>query len=191
MKRRETDDRARFITFSCYLRLALLGNAAIRDLLAGILADVARHEPWRIIAWVFMPEHVHLLLRPAPDQTSLTHGLWEFKRASARAVITRWRTLKAPILTRITNTAGRPQFWQRGGGYDRNIWTAEELNEKTRYIHHNPVKRGLVEREDDWAWSSARWYRGDLTGPVPVVRWGNEARETHLRSLALGTTAPR
>lgn len=191
MKRRERDDRARFITFSCYLRLALQGNAAIRDLLARMLGDVAGKEGWRVIAWVFMPEHVHLLLRPAPGRASLVTGLWEFKRMSARAVIGRWRLLEAPVLARITNAGGRPQFWQRGGGYDRNIWTADELNEKTRYIHHNPVKRGLVQCDEDWAWSSARWYRGDLSGPVPVVRWGNEAQEQHLRSLASGTTAPR
>jgi putative transposase len=34
------------------------------------------------------------------------------------------------------------------------------------YIHLNPVRRGLVERPEDWAWSSARWYAG--LRPVPL-----------------------
>ncbi len=49
------------------------------------------------------------------------------------------------------------RFWQRGGGYDRNIHTAEELWEKITYIHRNPVKRKLVHAPSNG------------TGPVPPI----------------------
>jgi putative transposase len=54
----------------------------------------------------------------------------------------------------------RQRFWQRGGGYDRNITSTEALPAVIEYIHANPVRRGLVARAEDWEWSSARWYAG-------------------------------
>jgi len=46
------------------------------------------------------------------------------------------------------------RFWQRGGGYDTNLWTRKIIAGKIGYIHENPVKRGLVARVEDWKWSS-------------------------------------
>ena len=62
------------------------------------------------------------------------------------------------------------RFWQRGGGYDRNIWSSKEMEEKVVYIHRNPVKRGLVEQAADWEWSSARWYNGARDSIIKVDR---------------------
>jgi len=75
-------------------------------------------------------------------------------------VIARWRDLKADILLKLADASGGTRFWLSGGGYDRNIDTYEELNEKMNYIHGNPVERLLAPRSVDWAWSSARWYEG-------------------------------
>ena len=50
--------------------------------------------------------------------------------------------------------------------YDFNVWSEEKRVEKLRYIHRNPVKRGLVERPEDWLWSSFHHY---LTGEEGVV----------------------
>ena len=60
------------------------------------------------------------------------------------------------------------RFWQRGGGYDRNITTHEEIVEKINDMHNNPVTRQLCDTPLDWIWSSARRYSGDPTGPLPV-----------------------
>jgi putative transposase len=54
----------------------------------------------------------------------------------------------------------RRRFWQPGGGYDRNITSAEALRAMIDSLHANPVRRGLVARAEDWEWSSARWYAG-------------------------------
>jgi putative transposase len=42
--------------------------------------------------------------------------------------------------------------------YDFNVWTGKKRVEELRYIHRNPVRRGLVERQEDWLWSSSRHY---------------------------------
>ena len=46
-------------------------------------------------------------------------------------------------------------------GYDRNIFTRREFDEKLKYCHKNPITRGLVQRPEDWRWSSYRFYELD------------------------------
>ena len=58
------------------------------------------------------------------------------------------------------------RFWQRGGGYDRNITTPATLGRMIEYLHANPVRRGLVAKAEDWVWSSARFYRGATDVPM-------------------------
>jgi hypothetical protein len=52
--------------------------------------------------------------------------------------------------------------------YDYNVWTEKKRIEKLRYIHRNPVKRGLVQSLEQWPWSSFRWYRSGEKGPVRI-----------------------
>ena len=58
------------------------------------------------------------------------------------------------------------RFWQRGGGYDRNVIEPGTLWQMIEYIHNNPVRRGLVNVATEWVWSSARFYAG--IRPVPI-----------------------
>jgi putative transposase len=57
-------------------------------------------------------------------------------------------------------------FWQ-ARFYNFNVWTARKCIEKLRYMHRNPVKRGLVESPEQWRWSSYRFYL-DEPGRVQV-----------------------
>jgi REP element-mobilizing transposase RayT len=55
-------------------------------------------------------------------------------------------------------TPAHPErFWQ-ARFYDFNVWTERKRIEKLRYIHRNPVERGLVASPEQWRWSSFRWY---------------------------------
>lgn len=58
-------------------------------------------------------------------------------------------------------------FWQ-ARFYDFNVWTIRKRVGKLRYIHRNPVKRGLVELPEQWRWSSYRFYLLGEIGPVRV-----------------------
>jgi REP element-mobilizing transposase RayT len=57
----------------------------------------------------------------------------------------------------------RRVFWQ-ARFYDFNVWTTKKRVEKLRYMHRNPVKRGLVERPEQWRWSSYRFYLLEESG---------------------------
>jgi putative transposase len=162
----------RSITFSCRHRLPLLGSPKIRDAFAEELAAAVARHPHRLAAWVAMPEHVHLVVAPPMESREVESFLWDFKRALARRVVGRWRNLGAPILHRITDSSGKARFWQPGGGWDRAIRDLDRLRDTIEYIHANPVRRGLVERAEQWRWSSYGAWHTDETPIVPVeTQW--------------------
>jgi hypothetical protein len=61
-----------------------------------------------------------------------------------------------------------PRFVTQARSYDFNVWTTKKRVEKLRYMHGNPVKRGLVAAPEEWRWSSYRFYLLDEAGPVRV-----------------------
>jgi putative transposase len=177
MRRREVPNGVRFVTFSCYRRMALLGTGRLRDAFVGALAGAHAAGSFDLYAWVVMPEHVHLMVRPRVG------GAWApvaagLKTSFARLAIGRWRELGAPVLARLRQPDGSHRFWQRGGGFDRNVRDLNEFQREVRYIHRNPVERGLAADALGWRWSSAAWWAGhggELAcdpPPEPDIDWG-------------------
>jgi putative transposase len=121
-------------------------------------------------AYVIMPEHVHILIRPREPSYRISEVLWRIKRPVGRRAVEFLRANAPEFLSRISLTrrdgSRESRFWQAGGGYDRNVVEERTLLRVIDYIHFNPVRRGLTERPEDWAWSSARWYAG--LRPVPL-----------------------
>jgi putative transposase len=167
LHRRDEPDRIRFITFSCHRRLPLLTNPGICRLFLDRLETTRVGHGVEVIAWVIMPEHVHLLIRPGPN-VPLSRTLRSLKMSVAKRVLARWRELRAPILDKIASRTG-PCFWQKGGGFDRNVRDDEELSREIRYIHENPVERGLVVKPDEWRWSSVHWWMGRRENEFPCT----------------------
>ena len=67
----------------------------------------------------------------------------------------------------VGHKAQATAFWRRRY-YDRNVPDNEEFIAALKYIHRNPVKRGLIEKPEDWPWSSYRHYALDEQGVVAV-----------------------
>ena len=171
LKRREIPGHVRYLTCSCYQRLPLFENDWTKNAFAEHLSLVRDRLDVALYGWVIMPEHIHLLLTPALPRVTVTDVLRALKRPFARKVLGRWRRLDAPMLRQVCDARRKPHFWQRGGGYDRNIVTDHELYEKLAYLHANPVRRRLVARPTAWTWSSALWYErreGLNMDPLPV-----------------------
>ena len=167
LKRYDHHNDVRYLTCSCYKQFALFQNDRIKQLFVEHLRMTIEDFDCRLYAWVLMPEHFHLLVRPVKTEQKMTPIIRRLKAGFAKRVVQRWRELDAPIIERITDKNGAIRFWQRGGGYDRNIFSEIEFIEKIRYIHLNPVRRGLVENPIDWKWSSAGRYEnlGNAIGP--------------------------
>ena len=148
-----------FITFSCYGRKPYLASPAARELFETSLEKMRRKYLFAVFGYVVMPEHVHLLVNE-PAHFPLA------------------RALQALKISVSVQQSERP-FWLRRY-YDRNVRTAEETTEKLRYLHRNPVSRGLVEKPEDWQWSSFRHYATGIEGTVEIesfwTAWKREGR---------------
>jgi REP-associated tyrosine transposase len=150
------------LTFSCYNRLPLLENEAWRAYLAESITVACHQQQFCLAAFVFMPEHVHLLVFPNTKVSKLSAFLAAVKRpCSVRVkqdlVVTRSELLQTlTVRERPGKTAFR--FWQEGSGYDRNLFNEAAVIAAIDYLHINPVRRGLCQSATGWAWSSARFY---------------------------------
>ena len=157
------------LTFSCYKRFPFLKPERACTWLVQSLEAARKELEFDIWAYVFMPEHVHLLVRPRKPIYEIDVIRKAIKEPVARKAI-RFLEAKAPDwLPRITRTRGtriERLFWQSGGGYDRNTTEPKTLLRMIDYIHMNPVRRGLVERAIDWRWSSAPWFAGHTDVPL-------------------------
>ena len=120
-----------------------------------------------------MPEHVHLLVCPRERGVEVGRFQGVIKERVAKQGIA-WLAQHAPEwLSRITVREGtkiRRRFWQPGGGYDRNMIELRTVHKAIDYIHANPVRRGFVERAEDWEYSSARWYAGARPALIEMDR---------------------
>jgi REP-associated tyrosine transposase len=150
------------LTFSCYRRLPLLSNDAWRILLAEHLSAACRTEYFGLVAFVFMPEHVHLLLNPLRRDARVSRLLARTKQPTSKAIKELLLEVNSPLLEKLTVRERSDKycfrFWQEGAGFDRNLFTPSAIEASIDYIHSNPVKRGLCKRATDWKWSSARFY---------------------------------
>ena len=153
------------LTFSCYQRRPLLSTDPIRNELSiSIERACVRHDV-ELLAFVYMPEHVHLLAFPNTSPSSISEFLFAVKRPYSFRVK---KLLEAnnPTLLKSLTIQERPgkttiRFWQEGPGYDRNLYYSATLRKVIDYIHLNQVRRGLVERPQDWPWSSFNAYYGE------------------------------
>ncbi len=174
--------QAHELTFSCHRGLKMLERDRTRQWFIEAL-DRARHT-WRFDFWayVIMPEHAHVPLLPRELDYDVALILKGIKQSVSRRAVGFLAEHAPQWLTqsKVTWPGGRTEhrFWQQGGGYDRNVVTADVAWKSVEYIHNNPVRRGLVAGPTDWERSSARWYAGyadvklamDGCPPDPRVR---------------------
>ena len=110
--------------------------------------------------YVVMPEHVHLLLGE-PSHATLATALQAIKQGVSR---------------KLSSRDGEA-FWQERY-YDFNVFSETKRIEKLRYMHRNPVTRGLVQSPEEWEWSSFRHYRSGAVSRVEIESmWTARKRE--------------
>ena len=145
LRRPFLSDRYFFVSVRLLKQRARLQDTDFR-LMALALNRVRRQHPFYLTAWVFLPDHGHAICAPVYPLT--ISRVMKSAKTSSTILINRRR-------------AERGELWQ-ARFFDRALRTVKEYNEKVEYIHLNPVRAGLVQRAEEWPWSSAREYSGAI-----------------------------
>jgi putative transposase len=121
------------------------GSCALRDPQVGSMVEEALlhfdGQRYRLIEWVVMPNHVHLLVEL-------------FSEWLLPEILRSWKSFTAHEANRILGTVG--PFWQEDY-FDRFIRDSKHFENAKQYIRENPVTAGLVKLAEDWPCSSASW----------------------------------
>lgn len=157
-----------FLTFSCYRRLPLPGTARARNIFVRALGQIRRRYGFRLVGYVVMPNHVHLLIGESAKGTPST-VLKVLKQVVSRDLRKKRRRTPEGQLRLAFSKWGEefPRFWQPRF-YDFNVYTSKKKREKLEYMHANPVNRGLVKNPAGWIWSSYLFYLNGEGGLVEI-----------------------
>jgi putative transposase len=182
LRRYHESGHSHFVTFSCYRRQAKFSSREMYDLFPDCLERMRCRFQMCVYGYVVMPEHVHLLLSE-PDKGTLADAIHYLKLSFSKGVKA---VAPVSVQTKDANPGHNEHhepFWQKRY-YDRNVRNWREFEIKLRYLHRNPVKRGLVKNAADWKWSSFRHYAFREIGVVEIEsEW--TARDRELEALGL------
>jgi len=166
----DNDQYPYFITATSVNWLPVFSNPEIAGILLDSLRYLITHQQLKLIAYVLMENHVHLIAA----SPNLPKNIATFKSYTARASIDHYQArgnhflLDQLAVAKLAHKTDRThQFWQEGS-HPQRMENQAVLEQKINYIHHNPVKRGYVDLPEHWRYSSARNYAGQ-TGLLPIA----------------------
>jgi len=159
-----------FVSFAVVEWLDVFTRNSYKNILLDSLAYCQQHKGMEIIAWCIMTNHVHLIYRCIASEKP-QHVLGDFKRYTSKAIVKAIQenpkeSRKEFLLEQFKNAAQKAsnvshyQFW-RHDNKPIELWSNNVIEEKINYIHHNPVKAGLVFKPEDYVYSSAIDYAGE------------------------------
>jgi putative transposase len=171
-KRYNEPGHAHALTFSCFQRQAFLDKDRTRLWFVEAVDRARQKLGFHVWAYVIMPEHAHLLVWPTELKYEISDILSSIKQSVAKRALVYVREQAPAFLSQMADRQPNGQvhyrFWQRGGGYDRNVYEPKATHLHIDYQHNNPVRRGMCERAEEWIWSSAGDYAGLRTGPLRI-----------------------
>ena len=155
-----------YITSNIYNRICLFTRPSFIIPIIDSLNYYRYQYPCKLIGYVIMPDHIHLLIWPQ-DTHIVTEFMRDFKRFTSGRItrqaklegITNW-VEKFEEAGKETNRA-ESKVWQ-DSFWEQSIYTQKFLEQKLNYIHLNPVRAGLCAGIEDYLYSSYRnYYLGD------------------------------
>lgn len=128
------------------------------DVLRKAVKTVKQRYPFRILAWVVLPEHMHAIWEMPTDDADYSKR-WMLIKQRFSWAIERYEAIGAS-----RRSKGERGIWQRRF-WEHCIKGEQDLARHVDYVHVNPVKHGYVERASDWPYSSIHRYirQGMLT----------------------------
>lgn len=136
----------------------MLGTARARHLFVQALGKIRQRYKFRLVGYVVMPNHVHLLVSECAKATPSVVLKVLKQRVSRDLRKAKRRVPAGQLRLEFAKDFGSlPRFWQPRF-YDFNVWSKKKVREKLECMHANPVTRKLVAHPKDWPWSSWSFY---------------------------------
>jgi REP element-mobilizing transposase RayT len=167
-----------FISFAVVEWIDVFTRKEYRDIVIESIRFCQEEKGLLLHGWCIMSNHVHLIA--SAKNHDLSDILRDFKKFTSKKIITAIKeniqeSRKDWMLTIFkeqgtSNSRNRNyQFW-RQDNQPKELYAPEFTVQKLNYIHNNPVEAGLVEKPEDYLYSSARNYKyGNSSGLLPVV----------------------
>jgi putative transposase len=163
-----TPDAAYFVTLTIVGWIDVFTHKNHKLAIVESLRYCQQHKGLVILGWCLMPSHLHMIIQSNGEWT-ISEILRDFKKFTAKKIISQIqgesesrREWILPYFEEVGSRLNRIKyykFWQ-DGNQAKEIFTKEFFWEKLNYIHNNPVEEMIVEKPEDYLFSSARNYAG-------------------------------
>lgn len=161
-----------FVTFAVVEWVDLFSRKYYVQIVLDSLAYCIKNKGLRLHAYCILTNHLHLIISAKTGQ-NLADILRDLKKFTSRQLIQAIEQNKAESrrnwMLWIFKAAARKnarnssyQLW-RQNNQPKELVTNHFMQEKLNYVHNNPVAAGYVYQPEDWCWSSARAYSGELS----------------------------
>ena len=163
-----------FVTFTVHQWADVFSRQTYIDELINSLRYCQQEKGLEIFAWVIMSNHCHLILR-ATGNNRLSDIIRDLKKHTSKSI---YKAIEENVhesrkswLLRVLSHEGRIWFWEEGY-HGEEIISTEFFESKLNYIHLNPVRAGIVEKEEEYFNSSAGDLYGIRKGKLLLSRFG-------------------
>jgi putative transposase len=157
-KHYNTPGQAHALTYSCYRKTPWFDDKfACRIFLDSLRLSQLKFR-FHLWAYVVMPDHVHLLIWPIEMDYDISKILQAINGITSRRYSRLLARINPDLRSKYMENKGNREifrFWQRGGGFDRNLFNDSAIHKCIRYIENNPVRSRLVGQANEYRWSSA------------------------------------
>jgi putative transposase len=175
-----------YVTTVCYKRVPVFRSERACELFIEALAETRRQNPFKLIGYVVMPDHAHIILNPLGRDIGMVMA--RLKSTSARAILDWLREAGHDVSLRklaldVPQERGHTHAVWLKDFSSIDLWSPKFIRQKLNYIHLNPVRAGLCKHPAEWRWSSYRAYLPHEPGSVPIeMDWHGYWRDEEFES---------
>ena len=162
-----------FVTFTVHEWADVFTRPIYVELLLDSLKYCQENKGLEVFAWVIMSNHCHLILRA--KHKNLSDIIRDIKKFTSKKLVKAIKEnpyeSRKKWLTKVLKYEGRIWYWKEGY-HGEEVLSMDFYNSKVDYIHNNPVRAGIVEKEEEYLWSSAGDFYGVRKGYLELHYFG-------------------
>jgi len=154
-RRADTAGGSYFFTLVSYRRQAILCDDHIRKALREAIKKIQLTYPFKIDAWVLLPDHLHCLWTLSEDDSNFSQRWAKIKRYVSLACGECYK--RSEWISESKKKHRESTIWQRRY-WEHQIRDQKDFSHHVDYIHYNPVKHGLSSQANQWPYSTLHRY---------------------------------